>query len=108
LSQYSGYSAGGKAVEFGFDSQQGKYMFFCLVLGMGPIQFSIHKIREAYSSEAKRQEREAELNYSELLNERVLRITTHLKLNSLALVRKQTVPTERTPHIGEFSANYCG
>jgi hypothetical protein len=30
------------------------------------------------------------------------------KLNSVALVRKQTIPTERPRVIGEVSANYCG
>jgi hypothetical protein len=28
--------------------------------------------------------------------------------NSVALVRKQTMPTERQPHAGEVSANFCG
>jgi hypothetical protein len=30
------------------------------------------------------------------------------KLNSVALVRKRTIPTERPPHVGEVSANFCG
>jgi hypothetical protein len=30
------------------------------------------------------------------------------KLNSVALVRKWTIPTERPPHVGEVSANFCG
>ena len=30
------------------------------------------------------------------------------KLNSVALVRKRTIPTERTPPVGEVSANFCG
>jgi hypothetical protein len=29
------------------------------------------------------------------------------KLNSLALVRKRTIPTERPPFVGEVSANFC-
>jgi hypothetical protein len=29
-------------------------------------------------------------------------------LNAVALVRKRTTPTERPPHVGEFSANFCG
>jgi hypothetical protein len=33
---------------------------------------------------------------------------TNLKLNSVALVRKQTIPTERPPFVGEVSANFCG
>jgi hypothetical protein len=31
---------------------------------------------------------------------------TH-KLNSVAVVRKRTVPTERPPIVGEVSANLC-
>jgi hypothetical protein len=30
------------------------------------------------------------------------------KLNSVALVRKRTIPTERPPLVGEVSANLCG
>jgi hypothetical protein len=30
------------------------------------------------------------------------------KLNSVALVRDGTIPTERPPLVGEFSANFCG
>jgi hypothetical protein len=29
-------------------------------------------------------------------------------LNSVALVRERTVPTERPPLVGEVSANFCG
>jgi hypothetical protein len=29
------------------------------------------------------------------------------KLNSVALVRKRTIPTERPPHVGEVNANFC-
>ena len=29
------------------------------------------------------------------------------KLNSVALVRTQTIPTERPPPVGEVSANFC-
>jgi hypothetical protein len=31
-----------------------------------------------------------------------------LKLNSMALVGKRTIPTERPPLVGEVSANLCG
>jgi hypothetical protein len=31
-----------------------------------------------------------------------------LKLNSVALVRKRTIQTERPPFVGEVSANFCG
>ena len=34
--------------------------------------------------------------------------TTKLKLNSVALVRERTIPTERPPPVGGFSANFCG
>jgi len=30
------------------------------------------------------------------------------KLNSVALVRMRTIPTERPPPVGEVSANFCG
>jgi hypothetical protein len=32
----------------------------------------------------------------------------HWKLNSVALVRERTVPTEQPPPVGEVSANFCG
>ena len=32
----------------------------------------------------------------------------HLKLNSVALVRERTIPTEQPPPVGEVSANFCG
>jgi len=32
----------------------------------------------------------------------------YLKLNSVALVRTRTIPTERPPPVGEVSANFCG
>jgi hypothetical protein len=31
-----------------------------------------------------------------------------LKLNSVALVRELTIPTERPPPVGQVSANFCG
>jgi hypothetical protein len=31
-----------------------------------------------------------------------------IKLNSVALVRERTVPTERPPLVGEVNANFCG
>ena len=30
------------------------------------------------------------------------------KLNSVALVRTRTIPTERPPPVGEVSTNFCG
>jgi hypothetical protein len=33
---------------------------------------------------------------------------SHLKLNSVALVRERTIPTERPPLVGEDNANYFG
>jgi hypothetical protein len=30
------------------------------------------------------------------------------ELNSVALVRKRTIPIERPPLVGEVSANFCG
>ena len=35
-------------------------------------------------------------------------VTTNTKLNSVALVRERTIPTERPPPVGEVSANFCG
>jgi hypothetical protein len=37
-----------------------------------------------------------------------IRITETKKLNSVALVCKRTIPTERPPLVGEVSANFCG
>ena len=34
--------------------------------------------------------------------------STLTKLNSVALVRERTIPTERPPPVGEVSANFCG
>jgi hypothetical protein len=36
------------------------------------------------------------------------RIVTYLLTYSVALVRKQTIPTERPPLVGGVSANFCG
>jgi hypothetical protein len=38
----------------------------------------------------------------------VVRHKTKTKLNSVALVRERTIPTERPPPVGEVSANFCG
>jgi hypothetical protein len=35
-------------------------------------------------------------------------INKKTKKNSVALVRKRTIPTERPPLVGEISANLCG
>jgi hypothetical protein len=32
----------------------------------------------------------------------------YTELNTVALVRKRTIPTERPPLVGEVSANFCG
>jgi hypothetical protein len=34
-------------------------------------------------------------------------IQENKQTNSVALVRKRTIPTERPPHVGEVSANFC-
>jgi hypothetical protein len=36
------------------------------------------------------------------------KITYKTKLNSVALVRERTIPTERPLPVGEVSANFCG
>jgi hypothetical protein len=41
-------------------------------------------------------------------NRYILRQEAKLKLNSVALVLKRTIPSERPPHVGEVSANFCG
>ena len=35
-------------------------------------------------------------------------VEVELSPNSVALVRKRTIPTERPPPVGEVSANFCG
>jgi len=35
-------------------------------------------------------------------------LNIRVKLNSVALVRTRTIPTERPPPVGEVSANFCG
>jgi hypothetical protein len=35
-------------------------------------------------------------------------LTYQNKTNSVALVRKRTIPTERPPHVAEVSVNFCG
>jgi hypothetical protein len=35
-------------------------------------------------------------------------VTVVIKTNSVALVRKRTIPTERPPHVSEISANFSG
>jgi hypothetical protein len=37
-----------------------------------------------------------------------LSLRSSTKLNSVALVRERTTPTERPPPVGEVSANFCG
>ena len=41
-------------------------------------------------------------------DERVTLCELKTKLNSVALVHKRTIPTERPPPVGEVSANFCG
>jgi hypothetical protein len=33
---------------------------------------------------------------------------TKTKLNSVALVRERTIPTQRPPPVGEVTVNFCG
>jgi hypothetical protein len=51
-------------------------------------------------------------DYMELYNHSQLYIfwlpCLNKKKNSVALVRKQTIPTERPPHVGGVNANFCG
>jgi hypothetical protein len=48
------------------------------------------------------QELECEVEYLDLGGRK------ELKLNSVALVRKRTIPTEPPLQVGEISANFCG
>jgi len=36
------------------------------------------------------------------------RLMPYIYINSVALVRERTIPTERPPPVGEVSANFCG
>jgi hypothetical protein len=38
----------------------------------------------------------------------IMEKSSKTKLNSVALVRERTIPTERPPPVGEVSANFCG
>ena len=37
-----------------------------------------------------------------------MKVKSLIKLNSVALVRERTIPTEQPPPVGEVSANFCG
>ena len=76
-------------------SRQGQTIFLFSTgykLTVGPTQCPIQCIPRAFSPRVKP--------------------TSHLhlkkKLNSVALVRTRTIPTERPPPVGEVSANFCG
>jgi hypothetical protein len=43
-----------------------------------------------------------------LTRPRNFRFPQRHKLNSVALLRERTIPTERPPPVGEVSANFCG
>jgi len=49
-----------------------------------------------------------EFSKSEKDNKGTRRHGSRTKLNSVALVRERTIPTERPPPVGEVSANFCG
>ena len=52
---------------------------------------------------------DCELNISTMLEiTRNVCLEILTKLNSVALVRKRTIPTERPPPVGEVSANFFG
>jgi hypothetical protein len=42
------------------------------------------------------------------IKSRKICISNHKKNNSVAVVHKRTIPTERPPLVGEVSANFCG
>ena len=43
-----------------------------------------------------------------VVNTRLFDLYEKKKKNSVALVRKRTIPTKRPPPVGEVSANFCG
>jgi len=55
-------------------------------------------------------EAEASKNEKSIVNYIIVRKESRkfIKLNSVALVRERTIPTERLPPVGEVSANFCG
>jgi len=65
----------------------GKLFFFCIRRGPGPNKCTRKYLSIFLSSYIK---------------------LTLTKLNSVALVRTRTIPTERPPPVGEVSANFCG
>ena len=48
------------------------------------------------------------LKNNDYKRKRITKGHTGIKLNSVALVRERTIPTERPPPVGEVSANFCG
>jgi hypothetical protein len=48
------------------------------------------------------------LNFCQYIYRKACKIFVCTKLNSVALVRERTIPTERPPPVGEVSANFCG
>jgi hypothetical protein len=48
------------------------------------------------------------VNFHHFILTVILLLNPKLKLNSVALVRERTIPTERPPPGGEVSANFCG
>jgi len=59
-------------------------------------------MREIKEDRRKRKEKEAK---GEIIKDRIKEGNSK---NSVALVRKRTIPTERPPPVGEVSANFCG
>jgi hypothetical protein len=67
----------------------------CLKLGLGHVQHFTDVCLGANNS----------IQFDQIFMDSSL-ITTK-KLNSVAVVRKRTIPTERPPLVGEVSANLC-
>jgi hypothetical protein len=64
----------------------------------------IHPLR---TGEA-RQDKTISLNFTCFQSKPTLISDKKLKLNSVTVVRKRTIPTERPPLVGEVNANLCG
>jgi hypothetical protein len=69
---------------------------------------SANYIRKTRASEPMKYADHFRSNFEHMCTKQlIMRLTINLaKLNSVALVRKRTIPTERPPPVGEVSANF--
>ena len=71
---------------------------------------SLYRRRDMYSADSKQTATDGDSKICRLTISTtfISLYSTKLKLNSVALVRERTIPTERPPPVGEVSANFCG